>query len=219
VSAELASRHAFASRHLPPPGAAVVRELAARYGEPHRAYHNATHIAEVLRHFDDVWDALGWDHPHDVFDAVLFHDAIYDPLAKDNEARSADLAAAFGASDRTRALILLTARHGAIAPSDVDRDAAHFLDCDTAILGAPPDAFDAYDAAVRREYAMVPDAAYRAGRAAFLRSLLDRPRIFLGDLFHARYDAAARANLARALSGLGVVLQSPDERSGSRENR
>ena len=43
-------------------------------------------------------------------------------------------------------------------------------------------------------------AAYRAGRAKFLKTMLDRPRIFLGDLFHARYDAAARTNLTRALA-------------------
>ena len=190
----------FESRHLPAPSDAIVRELASRYGEAHRAYHNATHIAEVLGHFDDVWDAIGWDQPRDVYDAILWHDAIYDPLAKDNEARSADLAATFGASERTRELILMTARHGVLSPGDVDRDAASFLDCDTAILGAPPDTFDAYDAAVRREYAAVPDDAFRAGRAKFLRSMLERPRIFLGDLFHDRYDAAARANLARAVA-------------------
>lgn len=177
-----------------------MRELTDRYGEPHRAYHNATHITEVLGHFDEAWEAIGWGQPHDVFAAVLWHDAIYDPLAKDNEARSAELAATFGASAHTRELILLTARHGALSPADVDRDAASFLDCDTAILGAAPAAFDAYDAAVRREYAAVPDDAYRAGRGTFLRTMLERPRIFLGDLFHERYDAAARANLARVLA-------------------
>ena len=190
----------FASRHLPPPSDAAVRELTARYGEPHRAYHDARHIAEVLGHFDDAWDAAGWSAPAEVYDAVLWHDAIYDPLAKDNEERSAELAATFGASERTRALILLTARHGALSPGDVDRDAAMFLDCDTAILGTTPAAFDAYDAAVRREYAAVPDDAFRAGRAKFLATMLARPRIFLSELFHARYDAQARENLARTLA-------------------
>lgn len=57
-----------------------------------------------------------------------------------------------------------------------DRDAALFLDCDMAILGAPADGFDEYDAAIAREYS-----------------------IFLSEHVHGRLDAAARANVARAL--------------------
>src|SRR5204862_283028 len=83
---------------------------------------------------------------HDDFPAVLFHDAIYDPLAGDNEARSAEVAARFGASERACDLIRLTARHGKLSPADVDRDAALFLDCDTQILATEPAVFDAYDA-------------------------------------------------------------------------
>lgn len=195
----------FACRHAPlvlPPE--VEQALSAAYAEPHRAYHDASHIAEVLRWYDWVADEVGWERPADVYLAVLFHDAIYDPRAKDNEARSAALAQALGgAGARTVELIRLTAAHGALGPGDVDRDAAHFLDCDTAILGAPPDEFDRYDAAVGREYAAIPAAAYRAGRRAFLETMLARPRIFLSELFHARLDAAARANLGRALARYG----------------
>lgn len=174
-------------------------ELAAHYNEPHRAYHHAGHIAEVLRWFDWVADEVGWDAPADVFQAIVFHDAIYDPMAKDNEARSAELARHHGASERATALIRLTARHGGLAPSDVDRDAAHFLDSDTAILGAPAEEFDAYDAAIAREYAALPPDDFRTGRGKFLAGMLARPRIFLSDLFHTRLDAAARANLSRVL--------------------
>ncbi len=189
----LLARHA--SLELTPAGQAA---LAAAYGEPHRAYHDAAHIAALLRWFDVIEHEVGWDDPGSVYLAILFHDAVYDPLAKDNEARSADLARAHGAGERTCALILLTARHGALAPGDVDRDAAHFLDADTAILGAAPAVFDAYDAAIAREYAAVPAAQFRAGRGRFLADLRDRPRIFLSELFHGRLDAAARANLTRA---------------------
>lgn len=203
-------------RHAPlalPEGA--LRALAAAYAEPHRAYHNATHIAEVLRWYDWVTGEAGWRDPIAVYLAVLFHDAVYDPAAKDNEARSAELARrilppagiAPAAIDRCAELILLTARHGALDPAALagDPDAAHFLDCDTAILGAPPDAFDAYDAAIAAEYRHVPAAAFRAGRGAFLAGMLARPRIFLSDLFHARLDAAARENLARAAARYAVT--------------
>jgi len=201
----LGSRHApFA---LPPE---IERVLAAAYAEPHRAYHTAAHIAEVLRWYDHVADTAGWHDPAAVYLAVVFHDAVYDPAAIDNEARSAELARqlagaaglAPAAIDRVAELILLTARHGKLDPAAVaaDPDAAHFLDCDTAILGAPPAEFDAYDAAIAAEYAHVPAEAFRAGRRAFLAGLLARPRIFLSELFHARLDAAARANLTRALA-------------------
>lgn len=197
-------------RHRPlvlPPD--VSNDLAARYAEPHRAYHTARHIAEVLRWFDWVADRAGWADPADVYVAIAFHDAVYDPLAKDNEARSAALARDAGATAKAQQLILLTARHGglslsqlaAAAPSAADvADAAHFLDCDMAILGAPAGEFDAYDAAIAIEYQALPSDAFRTGRGRFLRGLLAAPRIFLSDLFHAELDGRARANLTRVVS-------------------
>jgi len=194
-------RSVFTCRHAPLALTAETRaELEAHYGEPHRAYHHAGHIAEVLRWFDWVADEVGWNQPADVYQAIVFHDVIYDPLAKDNELRSGELARRHGASDRAVELIVLTARHGSVSASDVDRDAAHFLDSDTAILGADAAEFDAYDAAIGREYAAVPPDAYRTGRREFLTKMLARPRIFLSDLFHARLDAKARTNLARAVA-------------------
>ncbi|HEY4241391.1 MAG TPA: hypothetical protein VGM88_16330 [Kofleriaceae bacterium] len=198
----------FECQHQPlvvPPS--VAADLAARYSEPHRAYHTLSHIAAMLAWFD----SLAWTDPASVYLAILFHDAIYDPLAKDNEARSADLARSLvSASPRVCDLILLTSRHGSLSPADVsdDLDAAHFLDVDTSILGASPAAFDAYDAGVAFEYSVVPPAAYLAGRRAFLSNLLSRPRIFLSSHFHALLDAPARANLRRALARLSTSATS-----------
>ena len=192
----------FSCRHAPlvlPPD--VMAKLVAAYAEPHRAYHTAAHITELLAWFDRVHDDVGWRQPVDVYLAILFHDAVYDPTRHDNEARSAALATTLaGASDRTVELIMMTASHGKLKKAD--HDAGHFLDSDTAILGAPPDAFDTYDAAIAIEYKHVPRDAYRAGRRAFLESMLARPRIYFTDYFHGRLDAQARDNLARALARL-----------------
>ena len=68
-----------------------------------------------------------------------------------------------------------------------------------AILGAAPEVFDHYDAAIREEYASVPSVLYSLGRRRFLTRLLGAPRIFLSDFFHGRLDGAARANLRRVL--------------------
>ncbi len=204
----------FSSRpppfELPAPCEAALR---AAYARPPRAYHTAEHVAEVVAEYERVADQVGWDQPRDVHWAVLCHDAIYQAGRPDNEARSAALARRLAAAwlrgagldlDRVEALILLTARHGALDDAALGRDAAHFVDCDMAILGAAPARFDAYDAAIAVEYAAVPSDAYRAGRRRFLAALLAAPRIFHSAAFHDRLDAAARSNLSRALDRLGL---------------
>jgi len=174
----------------------LAARLAVAYDEPQRAYHTATHIAEVLEWFDVVAADVGWAMPREVYAAIVFHDAVYVPGAKDNEARSAAWALAEGFPQRTAELVELTARHGHLTPADVDRDAALFLDCDMAIVAAEPARFATYDREIAFEYQHVPPAAYAAGRRAFLDGLLAKPRIFLSDYFHARLDAKARANLS-----------------------
>lgn len=197
---------------LPPEQQAA---LEAAYATPPRAYHNVSHVREVLRHYDAVAKGPGWVQPSEVRLAVLYHDAIYEAGQGDNEARSADLAVEHIArwmpdagldANRVAELILLTARHGKLAPGDladdaVPADAMHFLDCDMAILGAEPAAFDAYDRGIAAEYrGRVPAWVFRLNRRRFLKSLLARERIFLSDFFHGQLDAQARINLRRAVT-------------------
>ena len=178
----------------------LVGALTIAYGEAHRAYHNASHIAAVLDWYDRVADDVGWHQPAEVYVAVVFHDAIYVPGARDNEARSAVWARDVNGvdSDRVAHLIELTAGHGSHAAAD--HDAALFLDSDMAVIGAPADQFAQYDAAIAREYSVLPPELYRRKRREFLAKLLAMPRIFLTDYFHERLDAQARANLAAALT-------------------
>jgi predicted metal-dependent HD superfamily phosphohydrolase len=188
--------------------------LRAAYATPPRAYHNFDHVQEVLRHYDEVAAGPGWRQPREVYLAVLYHDAIYEPGQRDNEARSAALAREHIArwlgdtgidADRVAELIELTARHGTLQSDAFAGDAAEdtrlFLDCDMAILGAEPGVFDAYDRGIAAEYrGHVPGWLFRTNRRRFLKGLLARERIFLSDDFHARYDARARNNLRRAVT-------------------
>ena len=66
--------------------------LRAAYATPPRAYHNFAHVQEVLRHYDEVSAGPGWRRPREAYLAVLYHDAIYEPGRRDNEARSAQCA-------------------------------------------------------------------------------------------------------------------------------
>jgi predicted metal-dependent HD superfamily phosphohydrolase len=162
----------------------------------------------VLRHLETVASGPGWARPREVELAALFHDAVYVAGRSDNELKSADLALEAittflpGVGLDTafvRRLIELTARHGKLDRAELDDDTRLFLDCDMAILGSEPVAFDAYDAAIAVEYAHVPGLVYRFNRRRFLKHLLEVDRIFLSDFFHARLDGAARANLRRTL--------------------
>ncbi|HKS15700.1 MAG TPA: N-methyl-D-aspartate receptor NMDAR2C subunit, partial [Planctomycetota bacterium] len=93
------------------------KALAARYREPHRAYHTLVHIAHCLDELDDVRKQAR--DPIAVEMAAWYHDAVYDTRSKDNEARSAELAARDGDAmgldkdrrDRVTALILASINH------------------------------------------------------------------------------------------------------------
>lgn len=178
--------------------------LVARYAEPHRHYHTLQHLDECLGNLADLRAAA--HRPEEVEIALWFHDAVYDVHRRDSEERSAQWAHAsiLGAglqesvAGRVHALIMAT-RHEA-RPQDAD--ACVLVDVDLRILGADAARFDEYEAQVRAEYRWVPDLLFRPGRAKLLRGFLARPRIYLTETFHARYEAAARANLARSLAQL-----------------
>ena len=182
--------------------------LEAAYAEPHRAYHTRAHIGDCLAKLAAV-DGLSAADRRRLEWAIWWHDAVYDPTRADNEDLSADLARrdlpALGASaddvDEVVRLILLTKGHTVTAG---DRLGALMVSIDLSILGVEPAAYDAYAAAVRREYAHVPDAAFRAGRRAVLERFLAEPVLFADPDFAARYDAAARANLTREIAALSA---------------
>ena len=195
--------------------AAQLDVLRKSYLAPPRAYHHFGHVQEVLRQYRAVADGPGWHRPVEVWLAVLYHDAVYIPGRGDNEAASARLVIEHierwlpGVdvdAERISDLILLTARHGALRADeagngDAGEDARHFLDCDMAILGAPPAVFAAYDRAIAEEYRAVPRWLYRIKRRRFFRKLLASERIFLSEFFRERFERQARDNLDAALDG------------------
>ena len=185
------------------------QELSALYRAEDRHYHNLVHIEAMLGLAGDYRALLG--DPEAVEAAIWFHDAIYDSKTKDNEARSAALAEKrlAGRTDAGRlrrigAMILATATHQLPRFDDdaTTRDASLFLDMDLSILGAEPDAFDAYEHAVRREYDWVEEPMWRAGRGAVLKDFLARTRIFHTEEFRQRFEPQARLNMARSLEAL-----------------
>lgn len=177
--------------------AGLLTRLEARYGEPHRRYHVWGHVLACFAARDLIAEA---SPATDL--ALLFHDAIYDPLAHDNEERSAELLAEEGryANLDERWLahgceLVLATKHDRPATSD---DAGIVVDADLSILGADVATFDAYETAVRAEYAFVDDAAFSAGRSRIVAALLARPFLFATPRARALWEVRARENLARS---------------------
>ncbi|MEV4464209.1 metal-dependent phosphohydrolase [Micromonospora echinofusca] len=182
-------------------------DLLARWREPHRHYHDTRHLTAVLDVVDAYAAAAG--RPDLVRLAAWCHDAVYDPRAGGdaNERDSAVLAGTLlaraglpaDAVAEVRRLVLLTAGH-AVDPGDAD--GSLLCDADLAILAAPHEAYDRYAAAIRREYAHVPEPAFRAGRARVLAGLLALPALFRLPPLAQRWESLARANLTRELTTL-----------------
>jgi predicted metal-dependent HD superfamily phosphohydrolase len=174
-------------------------DLASLYAEEHRKYHNLSHIDRMLG-----WlDATG-ERNDSVELAIWFHDAVYDPLGKDNEAKSARyFTEHFGSSvsaplkDDVERLILAT---DASRPRSGREDENLIIDIDLSILGASPEDYAAYRDAIRCEYAAVPEGKFIAGRAAILRRFLSQ-RIYTTGYF-AKLEGQARMNILEEIESL-----------------
>ena len=181
----------------------VFADLVSRYTEKGRYYHNLGHVKELLDTVDEL-EALATDFTT-IRLAVWFHDAIYDPRAKDNEVKSAQYARktlqALGLSpevvDRVSDLILATITHQA---PDGDINTQILLDADLAPLGSPETVFKQQSLALRKEFAWLSEEEFQANRARLLTGFLERERIYQTDQLFKSLESQARHNLAKALN-------------------
>ena len=188
------------SERWPLPDATDLRDaLLAAYAHPSRRYHDTRHLTEVLDRLDELPDRF---ERLAVTLAAWFHDGVYDgePGAEERSAQWAldalDERDPALAAEVAR-LVRLTETH---RPADDDANGCALSDADLAILAAPPERYAEYVAAVREEYAHVPDDAFRAGRNAILADLLAKPRLFHTAYAREHWEAAARANLGAELA-------------------
>ena len=190
--------------------------MITRYSEPHRHYHTSKHLLQVLTMIDELAD------DHDVFLVQLaawFHDAVYaiPPGQISNEEASARLAlrelSRVGLEqedlNQIARLVRLTETH---LPGPRDPEGELLCDADLAILAFDPADYAAYLAAVRQEYAQVPEEDFLAGRLALLTELADR-EIFRTSKGR-QLAGAAQANLAAEISALrdrlGIAVEGSD---------
>jgi predicted metal-dependent HD superfamily phosphohydrolase len=190
--------------------------LIMRYNEPHRRYHTTRHLLNVLTMIDQLAD------DHDVFLVQLaawYHDAVYAiPEGQvSNEEASARLAlrqlSRVGLEqedlNQIARLVRLTETH---LPGPRDPEGELLCDADLAILASNPGDYADYVAAVRAEYADVPEEEFLAGRLSALIPFVDR-EIFRTAKGRQLTDAA-RANLATEINAiadrLGIAVEGSD---------
>src|SRR5215210_2333792 len=165
-------------RAILPDQPAIGEDLLRRYAEPHRRYHTSEHLKHVLIMVDELADT------QDLFLvrlAAWYHDAVYAIPAGQisNEEASARLAlrelSLLGLEqedlNQVARLVRLTETH---LPGPRDPEGELLCDADLSILASDPAQYADYVAAIRAEYAQVPEEQFLAGRYAVLSELAER---------------------------------------------
>lgn len=197
--------HALLGRHSSSPLIDDVgRALLRSWSDPRRRYHDINHLRAILGYVDLLADYA--DDADAVRLAAWYHDAVFE-ARPDDEERSACQAEA----DLTRLgvtaefvaevvrLVRMTAAHN---PAPGDRDAEVLSDADLASLALPSEQYRRNSTDIRIEFAHVADDAFRSGRAAIIAALLAANSVYRTPAAQARWEAAARANLADELAAL-----------------
>lgn len=180
----------------------VFDALAAAYESPERAYHNLHHIEACLDELERAQYLA--QKPLDLELAIWFHDVVYDSHKTDNEKASA--LQAIEVMRRAKITCVTEASmHTLIAATlhqddPQSSDAKLMADIDLAIFGHKASAFDAYEKAIRQEYAWVDDAGFNTERSKMINRLLHQPHLYHTAMFRGRYETTARANLQRSLA-------------------
>jgi predicted metal-dependent HD superfamily phosphohydrolase len=173
------------------------------YAEPHRRYHDITHITNSLELFD--WHRHIAVSPAFLELSIWLHDVVYDVKANDNEARSADFAeyllreAGLDAGVPAVRLLIESTAHSAWV---LEGDAVFLSDIDLAVLGARQDVYNQYATFIRQEYSWVPESVYAVERSRVMGKFLSRPAIFLTAEFNSQYEKSARRNIKAEIQHL-----------------
>lgn len=187
--------------------------LVERFAASPLAYHNLAHIEAMLDGLAVFAPGLSARDLRILRHAIWLHDAFYDVCAADNERRSADIGLALlqWPPDELadfETCVMATKGHRTGHPL-----AAILVDLDLAILAAPWDDYRAYALAIRDEYRLYPDDAYRAGRIRVLDDLcegqmlrtLSTARGLEADTLERRAHANMRTEQARLRAGTGSI--------------
>ncbi|MBN6538242.1 HD domain-containing protein [Acinetobacter pittii] len=178
----------------------IYDELIAAYSEKQRAYHTVQHLYECLSLYELIRSEL--NDPYSVALALWFHDAVYDPEAKDNELKSVELFEQAMAQDlssdtleKIKRWILATQKH----TSTDETDLQFLLDIDLAILAATPERFIQYEQQIQQEYSWVDPEVYAIKRKEVLMHFHQSEPLYQTVYFQKNFELNAKDNLRQIL--------------------
>lgn len=171
-----------------------------RWSEPQRVYHDLHHISQVIGDVNQmaILYTLSAREIENLYLGAWYHDIIYVPGAKDNEAKSAYLAEIqlpLGTGHYIAQMVLKTKDH--VAPETFLQ--ACLIDADLAGLGR--EQYHANSFRVKDEYPGITDEQWMVGRLTFLESFLARNTIYHTS-WGARLEQSARSNMQAELDYL-----------------
>lgn len=202
------------------PSHGYCEDLAQRYEEPHRWYHNKCHIVSVIDRINELSEAWQWRERGIALIAALYHDAVYVPGWGSNEEMSAQMA--FNHLSAMNADAVVTRRVmdaiRATKNHDPGEDVAAKLLVDADLYELGTAKYDYNSRRIRKEFGDIEDSHWIEGRKNFLHTFLLRDRIYhLGEQWD--LEAAARLNmeneLVRLITGDGASeVHYPDSAEG-----
>ena len=197
-----------------------------------RAYHGFGHLSFMLKFLrdnselcTDYVNAVGGMGP--IVFAILFHDLVYEPGSKHNEATSAldfrTHAFVHGIDKKIVEMVEYAITNSMQAPqhkieypdTELGRKEcgskivlANLLhDLDFVILAMPPSQYMKYCVGIREEYCDFSDEDFAKGRIEFLKSQLGKRSLFCLPAFTFGYSEAARTNMLNEI----YFLSPPDQ--------
>ncbi|QTV05022.1 HD domain-containing protein [Faecalibacter bovis] len=177
-------------------------EIEKAYSQKNRYYHNLSHLDNMIDELQNAKaEIYNWDS---ILFSIFYHDIIYKSTSKDNEEKSANIAANRLVKinvdatqiDQIYQQILATKSHS----KSIDSDTNYLLDADLSILGKNWNQYEKYVNQIRKEYSIYPDLIYKPGRKKVLEHFLTFEEIYKTEYFKEKFEKQARENILKEIN-------------------
>ena len=152
-----------------------INTVLAMWNESHRAYHTLNHLNDLIDQINENKSKFSQSQYEKLLITSLFHDCVYDPMASDNEEKSAEFFLECSV-DKTNEdiqeinqMILDTKTHQSNTMLSES-----FNNYDMNIVERDFEQLLEWEEGIHEEFKGYGDEMYKMGRLKFLESLLDK---------------------------------------------